>query len=476
MRYIIPLLIIIISYYYYYQQQQQTMNKLPVIIIGTGLSGLSTSFKLLEQKIPVVLVDKLTKFGGNSIKASSGINGIQTNTQLQQGVQDSFEEFLNDTVKSSGFKGDLDLQKKLVSGSNRAINWLQKDIGVGLDLVNRLGGHSHERTHRSTGIPPGFEIISKLKSKILEYEDQGLELMMGWKLIDIKIEKGQIQGVFLQNEQREIKYIKTNHLIMATGGFSYSQELLSKYRPDLINFPTTNGEQTLGEGQILLEKIGAQLIDMDKIQIHPTGFINPSDPENRWKFLAAESLRGIGGVLLNIDQLERFIDELTTRDKVTEGILKQKDQKAYLVLNEDMYLDFKFQLDFYIKQGLVKKGTLKELFNEDSTKVHNVLINYSQNEIDPLGRSFKAHSFNNITVDTEIYLATITPVVHFTMGGVKINSEGQVLDTQGQLIQGLFAVGEISGGVHGENRLGGNSLLECVVFGLGVGEFIGGRY
>lgn len=452
--------------------------KSPVIVVGSGLAGLTATYKLLQSQTPVILLEKLDKFGGNSIKASSGINGALTSTQLSQGVPDTIEKFLNDTVKSGKQLGDLPLQHNLVDDSKSAISWLQQEIGCPLDVVNRLGGHSEKRTHRSEGIPPGFEIVSKLQKKILQLNETiggGLEIKFNSKLVAIDADNGKIQGLkYLNLKDNTETYLKTSNLIIATGGFGYSKKMLSQYRPEFVSLPTTNGDQTLGEGQELIQAIGGKLIHMDQVQIHPTGFIKQDDKTNNWKFLAAESLRGIGGLLLNTDKYRRFVNELDTRDRVSEAILKQDQQKALLVLNEDMYQDFKFQIDFYMKMNLISKTTILDKFQDSAKEVMELLASYSSSaEPDQFQRSHKAHVFQNIDPNTTIYVGEITPVVHFTMGGVKINSHGQVFNNEDQIIEGLYAVGEVSGGVHGANRLGGNSLLECVVFGTRAAKQIG---
>ncbi|KAH3676374.1 hypothetical protein WICMUC_002005 [Wickerhamomyces mucosus] len=458
------------------------IQKTPVVVVGSGLAGLTATYKLLQQKTPVILIEKLDKFGGNSIKASSGINGAFTSVQQSYGLDDSVEIFLKDTIKSAKSLGDLQLQETLVNESKKAIEWLQQEISVSLNIVNQLGGHSTKRTHRSDGIPPGFEIISKLQKKVLEFE--GLDIKFNSKLISIDSQNDKIIGLKYLNllDNSEI-YLKTNNLIVATGGFGFSKKLLQKYKPELVDFPTTNGAQTLGEGQEIISSIGGSLIDMEQVQIHPTGFIKQDDRENNWKFLAAESLRGVGGILLNSSN-ERFVNELETRDTVSNAILKQKDQKATLVLNEDMYQEFKFQIDFYSKMKLLEKTTIAEKFKDDTTKVIELLKKYSQQPsdsnnkdenieiIDQYGRESKQHVFKNVSADSIIFSGEITPVVHFTMGGVKINTNGQVINTKDQIIDGLYAIGEVSGGVHGANRLGGNSLLECTVFGNRVAQHI----
>lgn len=449
------------------------MNKVkqPVIVVGSGLAGLTSTYKLLEQKVPVILIEKQDKFGGNSIKASSGINGAISETQKRQSFGDSIDSFFNDTVKSSGEIGDRKLQSLLVKDSQRAIEWLQKDVGLPLDIVNRLGGHSFPRTHRSTGIPPGFEIVSKLQKKVMA--DEGLRVLLNSKLVDIDVNGGKVNSVTYVDSAGEKHEIETSNVIMATGGFGFSKKLLKKYRPDLVSYPTTNGDHTLGEGQVLLESLGAELIDMDQVQVHPTGFIKQDDRENNWKFLAAESLRGIGGVLLNKD-LKRFVNELNTRDVVSAAVTEQPGNSAYLILNEDMYQDFKMQIDFYTKMQLFEKTTIKEKFNGNESLVA-LLEDYSTSTEDEFGRGHKAHTFKGITLDTPLFIGEITPVVHFTMGGVRINENAQVEGKDGA-IEGLYAAGEVSGGVHGKNRLGGNSLLECVVFGSRAAEDIISRW
>ena len=454
--------------------EESTDMRPPVVVVGSGLAGLSSAYTLLLRNVPVVLLEKGEKFGGNSMKASSGINGMRTETQKLKGIEDSFEVFYNDTINSAKHVGDKDLQRVLVNDSTKAIDWLKTSIGVPLNVVNRLGGHSQTRTHRSEGVPPGFEIISKLLAKVKE--QPGIELHNGAKLTGLDIVDNKVKGVkYLNVTSGEESTIKASNVVIATGGFGYSKELLSKYTPHYVDFPTTNDKNTQGEGQVILENAGGELIDMEYVQIHPTGFIKKDDPQSNWKFLAAESLRGIGGILLNA-KFDRFVNELDTRDAVSKAILAQEGKKAYLVLSDDMYKDFKFQIDFYKKMNLIEETTLSEKFGDDSAKVIELLREYSNGSEDQFGRKFKQHVFPDVSPDTTLYIGEVTPVVHFTMGGVKIDINGEVLNKDGVPIEGLYAAGEVSGGVHGKNRLGGNSLLECVVFGTRAGEQIAEKY
>lgn len=481
-RYLVFL--IIVSVVLLLRQLSSTANmasKLPVVIVGSGLAGLSAGNQLVTKyKIPIILLDKASSIGGNSVKASSGINGAFTVTQQQLHVKDSPELFYQDTVKSAKGKGVEALMEKLSSDSNSAIQWLQQQFNLKLDLLAQLGGHSAPRTHRSSGkLPPGFEIVQSLSKKlqsIAESDPELVKILLNSRVVDLSLNsKGQVSGVDYIDSEGNTQTIKTENVVFCSGGFGFSKEMLQEYAPELTKLPTTNGQQTTGDGQKILQKLGADLIDMDQVQVHPTGFIDPNDPESQWKFLAAEALRGLGGILLNPIDGKRFVNELETRDLVTEAIQTKcpKDtNKAYLVLSEKVYENYKNNMDFYLFKKLIKKISVNDFVTEyklpiSASELANDLKSYSAASQDPLGRKLILNTFTeDVAPSTDIYVGEITPVVHFTMGGAKINEYSQVIGKSGKpLASGLYAAGEVSGGVHGANRLGGSSLLECVVYG-----------
>lgn len=465
------------------------ISSLPVIIVGSGLAGLTASNELVQRyNIPIVLIDKESSMGGNSIKASSGINGVNTKTQDSLNIEDSVDTFLMDTVKSAKDKGNLKLMEKLTQNSKSAINWLQTEFDIKLDALAQLGGHSKPRTHRSNGkLPPGFEIVSTLSKnleRIATEKPSLVNILLNSKVVKVNKQNHKITSVTYKDDTGRLHDINTSNVIFTTGGFGYSKEMLKKYAPKLIDLPTTNGKQTTGDGQNLLQDMGADLIDMNQIQVHPTGFIDPNDRSNNWKFLAAEALRGLGGILLHPVTGERFVNELETRDNVTMAIQNycpQDDNRALLVMSEKVYENYKNNMDFYLYKKLIKKISISDLVKSfdlqaSPSEMVNVLSKYSNNqENDEFDRSLIINSFDatNINPNTEIFVGEITPVVHFTMGGVKIDEHARVLSIDNKpLVNGLYAAGEVSGGVHGANRLGGSSLLECVVFGRTAAEHI----
>lgn len=469
-------------------QYHTSSSSRKVIIVGSGLAGLTASTELVSRDIPVHILERQAKPGGNSIKASSGINGVPTRFQIPG--SDSIEEFYGDTLKSASerlLKSPVtgEAREKLIStltySSQSAVNWLVDEQGVDLSKVAQLGGHSKARTHRGAGnTPPGASIVLTLLKKLKESPLVTLET--GVTVTEVLKREERVVGVKVKRGTGEADAEETatinGPVIFASGGFAGdSQGYLKKFRPDLAGFPSTN--EALPGSQGLLVDVGAQLLDMDEVQVHPTGFVDPNDKFKVTKFLAAEVLRGEGGILLDA-RGKRFVNELQTRKIVTDTItqtiepsdtepLKQWD--ISLVLDEGVYEAAKSHVDFYIWKGLIRKTTIGDLGASSDTALETIkqyaaTAAQGSTTPDPLGRTSFGHwKLQNPTKESPIYVGTVTPVVHYTMGGVVFTPEAEVLNAFHRPITGLWAAGEITGGLHGANRLGGSSLLECVVFG-----------
>jgi len=289
------------------------MDSTDVLVIGSGLAGLVVALRLMDRNIPlmVTILEKDARAGmGNSIKASSGINADST---------DGIPLFHQDTVASAGDAARPHLIEPLVNGSQAAVDWLRSRLEVDLSEVAQLGGHSAQRTHRPGNLPIGAEIMGKLRKAVEENSRNDDQQQGGGGSITITTnakatklltnEAGRVTGVEYEvfvgedddNQQKETKSISASHVVVATGGFAADRNLLARYCPELANFPATQGPFSTGDGIVLGEGVEAAMIDMDKIQVHPTGFLDPKDPDNPNKFLAAEVLRGVGGLMLNAD-------------------------------------------------------------------------------------------------------------------------------------------------------------------------------
>jgi len=266
-------------------------------------------------------------------------------------------------------------------------------------------------------------------------------------------------------------------VIIATGGYAADfteTSLLKKYRPDIYDLPTTNGDYSTGDGLKMGLQVGAAACDLEKVQVHPTGLVDPKEPDAKVKFLAAEALRGNGGFLLDANG-ERFCDELGHRDYVT-GMMWKNKGPFRLVLNQKAAATIEWHCKHYMGRGLMKHykngSELAQEMGISSSKLQETFKKYNEaakaGKPDQFGKKF----FENTPVELneEFYVAIVTPVLHFTMGGLEINEHSEVLNAAKAPMPGLFACGEVAGGVHGANRLGGSSLLGCVVYGRVAGD------
>jgi len=470
------------------------------IVLGGGLAGVSACNTLVENGARTVLLDKSSFCGGNSTKATSGINGANTRSQKSKGINDTTEIFTADTLKGGAKRPEV--VKVLCGNSGRDVEWLMDKFDLDLSLVARLGGHSQPRTHRGAERFPGMTITYALIQSVESIAERSdlARIITKAKATKLLTDNGKCVGV--EYEKAGMMFQEHGPVIICTGGFGadFSQgSLLGKYRPDLLHLPTTNGEHCTGDGIKMGEAIGAQTIDLEWVQVHPTGLVKADDPDAKIKFLAAEALRGVGGLVFDANG-KRFANELGRRDYVTGEMWKNKPPFR-LCLNKAASDEIHWHCKHYTGRGVMKfyeNGA--ELAKDMGIPVQTLIDEHDQHyeaakktEKDPDGGSYPAYPsgkswdarsgptgsgkkfYHNIipgsAVATEpFYVAIITPVIHYCMGGLEIDESSRVLDEKRKVIPGLYAAGEVAGGVHGNNRLGGNSLLDCVVFGRVAAE------
>ncbi|KAL9188171.1 hypothetical protein ACHAXT_006549 [Thalassiosira profunda] len=467
------------------------------IIVGTGLAGLAAALNILDRGGRVTLIEKEHRMGGNSNKASSGINAYNRNNTYG----DSLETFRADTTRSAGSSAKSHLIDVLVENSESAVRWLKERVGVDLSVLAQLGGHGHKRTHRPSSGMVGAEVIYGIQRAVKSYEGSGnLQILMDTRVLQLKKdEDGAVVGVEVvtstKDGENKTTTLTAPNVVLATGGFASDRShgsYLEKYRPELMKMPATAGEYSTGDGITLGTTAGAGLVDMEKVQVHPTGWVDPKDPSNHQKVLAGELMRGVGGILIN-QQGQRFCNELGTRAYVTDKMFSHdtsyRETKKWnidseiptfsLVLSSSAAEGAKKHVDHYLNKGLLVKleglNALAKWMDLPVSTVKATLQAYQRDAAkgkDEWGKThFSGVPSNDLSKEV-FYAGTVTPVLHYCMGGLTIDTEGNVLAEDGNTIPGLHAAGEVSGGVHGENRLGGNSLLECTVFGSIVGKKI----
>ncbi|HJF86537.1 MAG TPA: flavocytochrome c [Companilactobacillus farciminis] len=434
-----------------------------VVIVGSGGAGLTSAIQAYELGLSPVILEKMDKIGGNTNRASSGMNAAETFVQLNHHIVDSFQEFYDETFIGGGKQNDPELLKFFTEHGALAIDWLDQH-GLKLDDLTITGGMKTMRTHRPSSLMPiGGYLVTELLKYVEKYQ---IPLFDNVKVTDILSANGQVTGIKAESD-REIE-IKTSAVILATGGFGAGKDLLAQYRSDLLNLRTTNQPGATGDGIKLAQKLGAQLVDMEQVQVHPT--VQQDTPH---AYLIGEAVRGEGAILVN-NNGTRFVNELDTRKNVTQAIDDLDGTGAYLIFDTDIRKRVK-AIEFYDHVGLVKTGqTLSQLAAEikvDANELEKTVANWNQ-----AVKAQQDSEFNRTTgmerdiSDGPFFAIHIAPAVHYTMGGLKINDKTQVLNTDNKIIKGLFAAGEIAGGLHGNNRIGGNSIAETVVFGRQAGQ------
>jgi fumarate reductase flavoprotein subunit len=400
--------------------------------------------------------------GGNTLKSSSGMNASETKFQKEEGIEDSNDKFFEETLKGGHGTNDQELLRFYVDNSADAIDWLDS-MGIKLNNLTITGGMSEKRTHRpEDGSAVGGYLVDGLTKNVFEKE---IPLFVNADVTEITEKDGQVTGVKVNVEGTE-KEVKSKAVVVTTGGYGANPEMLEAEKPELKGYVTTNSEGSTGDGIKMIEKLGGQTVDMDQIQIHPT-------VQQDKGILIGEAVRGEGGILVS-QEGKRFVNEMDTRDNVSAAENALKEKSSYLIFDSGVKERVK-AIDFYEKQGFVTKADsvealAKELKIDEKT-LQETVDTWNKAVADKKDTEFKRETgMDNGLEGKEFYAIKIAPGIHYTMGGVKINTKTEVLDKDGKAIPGLFAAGEVTGGLHGENRIGGNSVGDIIVFGRESGK------
>ena len=428
-----------------------------VVIIGAGGAGMTAAINTAQAGKDVILLEKMPYAGGNTTKATGGMNAAETHYQAEQGIDDSVEQFVEDTMEGGHNINDKDLVTTLAENSAEAIDWLDS-IGAPLPKVSFSGGATNARIHApEDGSGVGAYLVTSLLKKMDELD---INVMYDTKATSLISKDGTVTGV--KAESRDTEYtINAKAVILATGGFGNNEDMIVQYRKDLKGTVTTSAPGITGDGIVMAEDVGADLVDIEQIQLHPT-------VEQKTSMLITESVRGDGAILVNQDG-KRFTDELLTRDVVSAAELEQPGSYAYIIFDQRLRDGLK-AIEKYVSTGITVQGdTIEELAEKidvDPATLAETLKNWNQYVADQNDPDFgRTTGMDQDLSQAPFYAIKIAPGIHHTMGGVHIDTDARVIDKDGNPIPGLFAAGEVVGGVHGGNRLGGNAVADVVVFG-----------
>ncbi len=477
-----------------------------VVVVGAGGAGMTAAITAAAEGKSVVVLESQSMVGGNSVRATGGMNAAKTVYQDENefgesagvektlktaaekysdnetitalaktvseqwaayqanptGYFDSVELMELDTMIGGKGINDPELVETLCANSADAIDWLDEH-GITLHNVSSFGGASVKRIHRPVNAEGKTVSVGSYMIPLLQEncEKAGVKMMLDTTATEILTDaNGAAVGVKATGASGETVTVNAKAVVLATGGFGANLDMVVKYKPELKGFMTTNAPGIQGQGIEMAQAIGAATVDMDQIQIHPTVEANTAA-------LITEGLRGDGAILIN-EEGKRFIDEVGTRDVVSAAEIAQTGSYSWLVVDQAM-VDASSVIQGYIKKGYTVTGaTYEELgkamgvdaaaFAETMEKWNG----YVEAKNDP---DFGRTSFANPLNTAPYYAVKVTAGVHHTMGGLKINANTEVLNEKGEVIPGLFAAGEVTGGVHGANRLGGNAVADFTVFG-----------
>ena len=428
-----------------------------IVIIGAGGAGMTAAINATQAGKDVILVEMMPYAGGNTTKATGGMNAAETHYQKEQGIEDSVEQFVEDTMKGGHDINDRDLVTIMAENSAAGIDWLDS-IGAPLPKISFSGGATNQRIHApEDGSGVGAYLVTALLKKM---DELGIKVMYNTKATDLLSLEGTVNGVMAESDDAYYT-IHSKAVILATGGFGNNQEMIVRYRDDLEGTVTTSAPGIMGDGIVMAQAVGADLVDIDQIQLHPT-------VEQKTSMLITESVRGDGAILVNQDG-KRFTDELLTRDKVSAAELAQPGSYAYIIFDQKLREGLK-ATEKYISTGITVQGdTIEDLaaqIDVDPATLAETLANWNKCVADKNDAEFgRTTGMDNDLSTPPYYAIKIAPGIHHTMGGVHIDTGAHVIDLNGNVIPGLFAAGEVVGGVHGGNRLGGNAVADIVVFG-----------
>lgn len=433
-----------------------------VLVIGAGGAGMTAALQASELGASVLVIEKEAKVGGNTNRASSGMNAAESDVQLQHGIVDSMTSFYQETFQGGGRLNDPAMLRFFVEHAPLAVDWLAKHQLPLTDLTI-TGGMSRPRTHRPQSTAPiGNYLVSGLASQLKKRQ---VPLLTATHVTNLLTANGQVVGVQVKRAGQE-QSIKAKAVILATGGFGANAQLISRLRPDLSGLKTTNQAGATGDGLQLAEEVGAAVRDLSFIQVHPT-----VQQDQAHTYLIGEAVRGEGAILVN-QQGNRFVNELATRRVVSEAIFALPAKSAWLIFDQAVRQRVK-AVDFYCSVGLVKQAAdlqqLGQQIDVGAKQLVKTVQDWDQTVSEKRPDEWQRTTGRHLMTTAPFYAIHVAPAIHYTMGGVHADPQTRVLDENGQAIGGLYAAGEVVGGLHGNNRLGGNSIAETVVFGRQAG-------
>lgn len=448
-----------------YDEIRPSEKQYDVIIVGAGGAGLSAAVMAAREGASVAVLEKMSEPGGNTVRATAMYNCVDDKLQHPLGIYDSEEDFYDETYNGGYQKAKPELVRILTSQADEGKLFLE-ELGLQFDTVidNCLGGKI-ARGHYSLA-HNGTDYVQVLWQAC---NDLGVDFYLNTKANELIMAQDSVIGVEAYRKGETIEFYANNGVVLASGGFGQNVEMRMYYNRNLTGeLLCSNAPGATGDGIIMASKIGASLINMEYIELYPMGDSYDGGLRNSIPNVINK------GILVN-QQGQRFVREDGARDVLSQAILDQKGSYAYSIVDDDfeIFADDRSYLEGLVLMGYVEKANsideLAQLIDIDADILINTIDQYNQSvalKSDCLGRETLINAIDK----PPFYANMKKPTIHHTLGGIEINEMAQVLNQDKQPINGLFAAGEVTGGIHGANRLGGNSFPDMIVFGRIAGK------
>lgn len=453
------------------EQAEDVTLEADVVIIGAGGAGLAAAVTAHEKGASVIVIEKMPKVGGNTILAGGALNAVDDRSETAIANNDSVEWHYTQTLEGGDNQGDPLLVHTLVRNAWDGVEWL---MGMGMEFQEgtfTVAGGLWPRAHKPVE-PVGTGFFTTYMNYINSNEN--IDVMLNTTATEITVgEDGRINGVIATGETgNTVTLNAANGVIVATGGFSRNVEMRQEYNTQWADLgeaiQSTNHTGATGDGIVMAEALGANVVQMSNIQLLPLG-----DPETG--SLSGNIEQDVEKRIFINKEGDRFVDEGERRDVMTEALFEQTDNFMWIVVDSHSYPsgdvknNFNETIDELVEAGRAVKGdTLEELAEKMGVPAENLIAavedfnaHVENKEPDAFGRTLYSEKIDQ----APYYAGGRVPTVHHTMGGIQINVDAQVINVDGEIIPGLYAAGEVTGGIHGANRLGGNALTDTVVFG-----------
>lgn len=456
------------------KKEEETEQTYDVVVLGGGGAGLAAAIEAKDAGASVVVLEKMSAVGGNTLISGGEMNAPENWVQEKLGIEDSVELFYEDTMKGGDNLADPEVVKTFAEKALESAEWLKDKINVEFvsDHLFQFGGHSVKRALIPKG-QTGAELITKLMAKVDELE---IPVKLGTKAESlITDDNGKVVGVKASNKAgQDLTFNANKGVIIATGGFGSNVEMRKKYNPELDErYKSTDTPGTTGDGITMAQKVGADITNMKNIQTYPI-----CNPKTGMISLVADA-RFDGGILVN-QEGKRFVEELERRDVISEGILSQTGKYGYLLWNQkvaDIGKTIEAHPEEYealVKDKILcKADTLEEaaeFFDIPADQLKKTVERWNGFVAKGKDEDFNYRGKLTALDEGPFYIQKAVPSVHHTMGGLVIDKDAHVVDKDGKKISGLYAAGEVTGVIHGSNRLGGNAIADIITFGRIAGK------